>query len=99
MTVCRSAIAARAMLRTPGTIAHGTWSFPKISGCGLMRVRMRTCISVGVSSCPRPVPYAMIQRLKSITMTTASPCRYDGCVESAIWRCTRATELSTWNQS
>ena len=85
MTVCRSAIAARAMLRTPGTIARAARTYRRISGCGLVRVRMRTCTSVGVSSCHSLVRYASLWMRKSIMRITASLCRCGGYAVGAAF--------------
>jgi len=82
MTVYRNAIAARAMLRTPGTIAHGTWTFLTISASGPWPVLMPTCTNAGENFFLNPVPCAKTLLSRNITTTTASRYRSPGFAEN-----------------
>ena len=84
MTVYRSVTAARAMLRMPRNIVHGTWTFLAISASGPWPVLMPTCTSAEENFFPNPVPCVAILLPESITTTTASLSKLPGFAESVI---------------
>ncbi len=84
MTGCPNATAARAMLHTPGTIVHDTWTFLTISASGPWPVLMPTCINAGENFFLNPVPCAMILLPKSIMTTTANRSKSHGFAENVI---------------
>jgi hypothetical protein len=71
MTGCPNATAARAMLRTPGTTAQGTWTFLTISVSGPWPVLMPTCTNAGENFFLNRVPCATILLPRSTMTTTA----------------------------
>ena len=84
MTDCPNATAARAMLRTPGTTAHGTWTFLTISVKGPMPVLMPTCTSAGENFFLSPVPCAKTLPPRSTMTTTANRSKSRGFAENVI---------------
>jgi len=84
MTVYRNATAARAMLRMPGTTAHGTWTFLTISANGPWPVLMPTCTNAGENFFLNPVLCARTPLHRSTMTTTASRSRSPGFAGNVI---------------
>ena len=72
------------MLRMPGKIDHGTWTFLTISASEPWPVLMQTCTNAGENFFLNPVPRAAILLPKSITTTTANRCKSYGFAGNVI---------------